>query len=102
VLTHESAPVDEQMPYFGQRLAPLRPVWCYGRSAKLQPSCPPKTAIYHWFQEMCQLVMSMSETISCIFTLAQTHPNILVFSVNFKELLASEMGNPLSQGASRP
>ena len=51
MLTHEDAPLSDQMPYIGSILQPLKPRVFLGRSAKKEPICQPRHAVYKWFQD---------------------------------------------------
>ena len=48
VLTHEAATKEQWEPYLRYRLAPCEPLIMYGRSAKLEPKCKVREALY-WF-----------------------------------------------------
>ena len=56
VLTYEDAPAEEQMPYFGIRFNPLRPVWFMGRSARREPTCHPGNCLHYWSKERDSLL----------------------------------------------
>ena len=50
MLTHEHAEGTYD-PYLADMLAPLRPVLCFGRSAKAFPVGAPKHAVMCWWRE---------------------------------------------------
>ena len=50
MLTHELAEGTYD-PYLADMLAPLRPVLCFGRSAKAFPSTKPSHAVMSWWRE---------------------------------------------------
>ena len=50
VLTHELA-LGTYDPYLSEVLWPLRPLLCFGRSAKAFPTCPAKHAVMCWWRE---------------------------------------------------
>ena len=53
VLSHEGARAEEWMPYFSARFHPCRPIWFLGRASRRSPTCAPKSAVFHWFQDRC-------------------------------------------------
>ena len=58
VITHELSPPEVFDTYLYDKCAPLRPILCYGRSAKMDPPCPPHLAVWHWWQDsaLCERV----------------------------------------------
>ena len=51
IITHERSPPEVFDTYLHDKCAPLRPILCYGRSAKLDPPCKPHLAVWHWWQD---------------------------------------------------
>ena len=51
VLTHFEAPVEDQMPYYHTRCAPVRPLVFVGRSAKFEPAVPARECEYMYMQD---------------------------------------------------
>ena len=51
VLTHELTPSRDFDTCLARRLAPVRPLLSYGRSAKSYPQAPAKVAVYSWWKD---------------------------------------------------
>ena len=51
VLTHELTPEKDFDMYLGRRLAPVRPLLSYGRSAKAFPKVEARQAVYWWWKD---------------------------------------------------
>ena len=51
VLTHELTPEKDFDTYLGRRLAPVRPLLSYGRSAKAFPKVEARQAVYRWWKD---------------------------------------------------
>ena len=51
VLSHEEATMQETEPYLQRRLAPLRPLIMYGRSASLDPPCAKDECVYYGWRD---------------------------------------------------
>ena len=60
VLTHEDAPLEETMPYFGCRLAPAKPNLFFGRAAKREPRTKTAHAVFDWFKDHLLTVCPLS------------------------------------------
>ena len=60
VLTHEDAPLEETMPYFGCRLAPAKPNLFFGRAAKREPRTKTAHAVFDWFKDHLLTVFPLS------------------------------------------
>ena len=55
-LTYRDAVIDDQVPYLGIRLAPMRPVVFFGRSAKRAPRVPAARCEWDWMQDLALYV----------------------------------------------
>jgi hypothetical protein len=51
VLTHEDAPLADQMPYLVHRLSPVPVTTFVGRAAKREPPVPVKDCLWWWFKD---------------------------------------------------
>jgi len=51
VLTHEDAPLSDQMPYLVHRLSPVPVTTFVGRAAKREPPVPVKDCLWWWFKD---------------------------------------------------
>ena len=51
VLTHEDAPLADEMPYLVHRLTPLPVTTFVGRAAKRDPPVPVTDALWWWFKD---------------------------------------------------
>ena len=58
VITHEAANEEDIDTYLQEHFYPCRPLMCFGRSANMDPLCPPKEALWwRWKDSAVILVM---------------------------------------------
>ena len=53
-MTHSLAEVDQFDSYLNEVLFPLRPVLCFGRSAKAEPAACVEECVWHWWKDRPQ------------------------------------------------
>ena len=60
MLTHELTPEADMDTYLARRLAPVRPLLSFGRSAKAYPRVPASVAVYSWWKDWLSVVTCCS------------------------------------------
>ena len=53
-MTHSLAELDQFDSYLNEVLFPLRPVLCFGRSAKAEPAACVEECVWHWWKDCAQ------------------------------------------------
>lgn len=63
VLSHEDASPACTVPYMSCLLRPLPVLEVLGRSAKREPKCHPKHAVYYWWKERRRVPPSVGSSV---------------------------------------